>query len=175
MKTLAVIFKWLYQIAGAEMALFLILLLAISCAFRPGSSDSTADLQQARQALANYLQALNEEDYPTAAGLYGGSTQFLQEANPELDPADTAQLLRNGCLLNGLQCLPIYALGDGQVIAEGIYAFDVQFNTPEGRRFERGPCCGATETEMPTQSIFSFRVQQHGDRYLVLDLPPYVP
>lgn len=169
-------------ISPGRSGLAVLMLISLSAASilsgcNPSPTDLTADadLGQARQALEAYLAALQAEDYTAAASYYGGSTGFLQDSNPDLDPQDTAQLLRNGCRINGLQCLPARAISEGLALEGGVYIFDVQFNTREGELFERGPCCGANETEMPTQSIFSFKVQHQAGRFVVLDLPPYVP
>jgi hypothetical protein len=59
---------------------------------------------------------------------------------------------------------------------DGTVTVDVEFSLPDGTLFVLGPCCGATETEMPPVSSFAFRVQRQPDgAYAVLDLPPYVP
>lgn len=175
MKSITITLKILYQLAGAELAIFMLLFLGISCVPGAPAAETNTDLQQARLVLEAYLKALAEEDYTTASNIYAGGTDFLQQANPELDPQDTPQLLRNGCRINGLQCLPLRAIGEGQQLAPDLYVYDVQFNTRAGNLFERGPCCGASEAEMPTQSIFTFKVQKQDQAYKVLDLPPYVP
>jgi hypothetical protein len=52
----------------------------------------------------------------------------------------------------------------------------VEFAMPNGEPFVRGPCCGASETEMPPESEFLFAVVQSEDgEYRVQDLPVYVP
>jgi hypothetical protein len=175
MNVLTQILRWLYQIAGGELAIFMVLILVAACVPAQADENESAHLEEARQALSAYLTALHSEDYATAANYYGGSTDFLQESNPKLDPQNTAQLLSNGCRVNGLQCLPMRSISTGLVLDQNVYSFDVQFSTPEGELFARGPCCGATEIEMPTQFIFSFKVLEQDGRYVVLDLPPYVP
>jgi hypothetical protein len=56
------------------------------------------------------------------------------------------------------------------------FIYQVTFINPAGNLFELGPCCGATEEEMPPVSQFEIRVtcsENHSCQ--VLDLPPYVP
>jgi hypothetical protein len=56
------------------------------------------------------------------------------------------------------------------------YVFDVEFNNPDGSLFVRGPCCGATETEMPPESQFEYTVTKNAEgKFVVLNTPPYVP
>jgi hypothetical protein len=54
--------------------------------------------------------------------------------------------------------------------------FEVAYVNPDGSRFVLGPCCGATEEEMPPVDVFTVRVNcESDDRCQVLDLPPWVP
>jgi hypothetical protein len=57
-----------------------------------------------------------------------------------------------------------------------MYVFQVEFNNPDGSLFVLGPCCGASETEMPPVSQFEYGVARNADgKFLVMELPPYVP
>ena len=61
-------------------------------------------------------------------------------------------------------------------LVEDAYIFQVEFNNPDGSLFVLGPCCGATETEMPPVSQFQFTVIRNADgRFVVMNTPPYVP
>ena len=57
--------------------------------------------------------------------------------------------------------------------ARGGYQFMVEFNQKDGSLFGQGPCCG--ETSGPTNYSFQFSVIPQGSKWLVMDLPPYVP
>jgi hypothetical protein len=115
-------------------------------------------------------------DYAGADRLYAGPLDSMQAWNPEIDAQDLAGLLRYGCESRLLQCLPVRSIILAEKGSGGEMAFNVEFNLPDGTLFVRGPCCGATSTEMPDQSTFSFRVQRDANGgYVVLDLPPYVP
>jgi hypothetical protein len=107
----------------------------------------------------------------------------LIDNNPTLDPQDHAALLRNACTANGFQCLRVQSvLLQEQVrlqedVASGAeFRFVVEFYTPDGQLFVRGPCCGASETDMPSESEFLFTVTMSKDgEYRIQDLPVYVP
>ena len=55
------------------------------------------------------------------------------------------------------------------------FKFVVEFSWDDGSLFVRGPCCGASETDMPPQSQFTVLVIKVDDRFLVQQLPVYVP
>lgn len=151
------------------------MLLPAGCA-RAAVDTATEDAAAAEEGLASFLDFLAEGDYTGAAELYGGPLDTLQAWNPELEPHDVAGLLRYGCESRLLQCLPVRSIALAERGPGGELVFRVEFSLPDGAIFVRGPCCGATSTEMPDQSVFLFRVQPNaGGGYLVLDLPPYVP
>lgn len=113
--------------------------------------------ESARQALVAFFDHLNKGEYAAADAWYSGEYETLTYWNPDLDPADHAVLWQQGCRMNGLRCLTIRsaALKDYH---DNTYIFSVEFNNPDGSLFVRGPCCGATEAEMPSQSVFPFTV-----------------
>jgi hypothetical protein len=107
--------------------------------------------------------------------LYGGSYATLQDWNPDVDPSDHVKLWERACEQNGLQCLLLRASYFKELQGD-TYIFQVEFSNPDGSLFVRGPCCGANETDMPPESQFEYRVARNADgKFLVLDLPPYVP
>jgi len=56
------------------------------------------------------------------------------------------------------------------------YQFLVEFVTSDGSLFVRGPCCGASATDMPPQSQFVYTVVRDCEgTFRVRDLPVYVP
>jgi heat shock protein HslJ len=131
--------------------------------------------QGAREALIRYFSLLSDGQYSQSAELYGGDYDTLAEWNPDIDPSDHAGLLERGCTMNGLQCLVVHQILATERINEDSYRFTVQFENPGGSLFVRGPCCGATEEEMPSQSDFAFTVVKQGEGFAVQDLPVYVP
>ena len=167
---------------GCVSLLMALCLLAVACGASlgtpvAGEGPALGGQELALQALTAYFEHLNAGRYEEAAELYGGSYDILVGYNPDLDPKDYAGLFRNGCTMSGLQCLKLReARLQEQVPATGEYRFVVQFSTAEGQLFVRGPCCGATEEEMPSESEFLFTVVKGGDgKYRVQDLPVYVP
>jgi hypothetical protein len=136
----------------------------------------SSETQLALRALAAFFSHLHTGKYQQAAGLYGGTYEFMVGHNPETDPDDHAALFRNACTINGAQCLET-----GRVVLEEQpspteFKFAVQFKNEDGSLFELGPCCGATEADQPPQSVFIYTVvKSTADDYVVLDMPVYGP
>jgi hypothetical protein len=104
----------------------------------------------------------------------GGTYDILRDWNPTIAQDDYATLFKNGCAMNGLKCLSIRTIvREEQVSPE--FRFTVEFMNDDGTLFVRGPCCSATETELPPQTQFAYAVKKIEDRFLVQDLPVYVP
>jgi hypothetical protein len=134
------------------------------------------DQSEAEAALITFFDLLQTGRYTEAAEYYGGSYESLARWNPAVDASDHAELLRNGCTVNGLQCLQPRAVTQMESTPTGEYTFLVEFETTGGDLFVLGPCCGADETEQPPVSQWSFHVlKNNAGRYLVMDLPPYAP
>jgi hypothetical protein len=136
------------------------------------------DLASARAALEAFFDALNGGQYTKAAELYGGSYEELIGLNPDTDPNDHAALLERACTINGYQCLRVKNIVQQAQDWPDTYTFTVEFANPDGSLFVLGPCCGATETDMPPQSRFDFtvmKVPQAGGMFRVQRLPVYMP
>ena len=100
----------------------------------------------------------------------------MQVFNHEIDPNDRAALWKWAGDNQLPQCLEVRKKATFQELRGDTYIFQVEFNNPDGSLFVRGPCCGATETGMPSVSEFEFRVGRDVEgQFLVLDTPPYVP
>jgi hypothetical protein len=135
------------------------------------------DEELALRSLVDFFEHLSARRYDAASQLYGGSYEVLIDNNPTLDPQDHAALLGNACTANGFQCLRVRSARlQDQVISRAEFRFVVEFCTPDGGLFVRGPCCGASKTEMPSQSEFLFAVvQSENGAFRVQDPPVYVP
>ena len=130
----------------------------------------------AESALTNFYDLLNQGEYERAVELYGGSYEELEYFNPGMDPADRAGLLAAACEFNGFFCLPVSSVTAIDSHLQQPLLFEVAYAKPDGSRFVLGPCCGATEAEMPPMDVFTVRVNcEKQDDCQVLDLPPYVP
>jgi hypothetical protein len=138
--------------------------------------DAPPPREAAQQAVIDFFALLHEERYQEATELYGGTYDELIYMNPGQDPSDHAALLRNGCTMNGLQCLEVLGTTPTQAGSGTRFVFDVQFKNEDGSLFVLGPCCGATATEMPPLDTFLIAVETTSEgRYVVMDLPVYVP
>lgn len=136
----------------------------------------TDEEKSAIEALTTFFDLLQLGEYTEAAAYYGGSYQVLTDKNPQVDPADVATLWRNGCSINGFNCLKVLNYSLPEQIGPGEFVFDVQFSTREGELLVIGACCGGAETLQPPVSEFTIRVTQGEDgRFRVMDLPPYAP
>jgi hypothetical protein len=133
-------------------------------------------LKKARKALTTFFELLNRRDYEEGAALYGGDYQGLQEWNILIDPKDHAALLKNGCEINGLQCLRVKRIVDEQAVSWAEYHFTVEFLNQDDSLFVRGPCCGGNATDFPPESQFAYTVIRNcAGEFLALELPVYVP
>ena len=164
-----------------KLFMLLILILLSAC---QSISLPTADINnelspleaQAKIDLITYFEKLNQGKFEDAVTFYGGSFEVLQGYNPDINPLDRTTLMQFGCEFNGLTCLQVYDAEFKNKLSENEFLFDVRFRNSEGEIFVLGPCCGATEEEMPPVSVFEIRVIcESNTSCKVLDLPPYVP
>ena len=161
-----------------HVAVFLALALLVGCGPTepPRTEMAQAEPSMAADALKAYFRELASGEYEEAASYYGGSYQILRDQNPQVDPDDHRLLFQQACESNGYICLPVGEVVDIQEISPEEFAFSVEFIMPGGEVFVRGPCCGASEEDMPRQSSFEFRVaRDETGQYRVMDLPVYVP
>lgn len=164
-----------------KLIIVLILLLLTACqSVTEPISDPGSDLSpmeaQAKVDLITFFEKLNQGQYEDAVALYGGSYEVLQGYNPDIDPQDKTNLMKFGCEFNGLTCLQVHDAVIKSQNSDNEFLFEVRYSNKEGEIFELGPCCGATEEEMPPVSLFEIRVTcEPESNCKVLDLPPYVP
>jgi hypothetical protein len=138
-------------------------------------SASTAELDAARVAMVDFFELLHDGKYAEAVLRYAGGYDLLQEWNPGISGGDRVALLRNGCQVNGLMCLNVKSVLCERQIGPDSYVFLVEFENDDGSLFVRGPCCGASEVDMPSAWQFQSRVALVDGAYRVRNLPPYVP
>ncbi len=86
---------------------------------------------------------------------------------------DKATVLKNYCEAVGT-CLPAEILKTAKE-SDNIYMFTVQFRKPDKTIFILGPCCGATEEEMPSKTEFDFTVKKIDSTFRITTPPVYVP
>lgn len=124
--------------------------------------------------LYEFFSKLSEKQYESASKFYAGDYEQLQDWNPFIDKNDHNSLWKNGCEINGLNCLPVGVVVSTQKTAAGEYISFVRFIFSDGHIFTQGSCCGADQRG-PVQTDFSIRVKEIGGQFFVLDLPPYSP
>jgi hypothetical protein len=128
-------------------------------------TNVSADLVQAREALYAYFDLLHNGRYAEAVSYYGGDYEVLKEWNPAVDRNDHATLFRNGCEVNGLQCLAIKVIDSEQEISEGECRFTIEFIADDGGTF----------VSEPSVKRFDYAVKKVDGQFLVQELPVYVP
>ncbi len=147
----------------------LLLALLAACA----AADSKQN--QAQRALEGFFTDLVDQNYAAAVDLYGGSYETLVSFNPDINPDAHVDLWRNGCQVNGLQCLTLRTVTFNEQTPGGEYIFTVEFNDRNNDLFIREACCGQNPAT-PPQFQFAYRVVQGGDgEFRVLDMPVYLP
>jgi hypothetical protein len=156
--------------------LFLIIGLITACKPVPLPPTDFPLENTARNTLIQFFADLNNAEYEDAALHYGGSYEILQGYNPDIDPGDKIALLTAGCERNGLLCMQLMTAEQVSVENGLIFHYKVSYRAPDNTEFVLGPCCGASETEMPPVRYFDVTVScDQQDVCLVMDLPPYVP
>ena len=138
----------------------------------PGISHE--DLVGARAALTAYFDALNAGRYDEAAQLYGGGYAVLVEDNPSISADDHAALFEAACKVNGFQCLKIKEIIKDNQPSFDLSGFVVQFAASDGTVFKQ-PAIEGNGTQQPERTDFEYSVRKVAGKFLVQELPPYVP
>lgn len=162
-----------------RLSTLLLMINLIGCAPRsvntPPPTSLASTIGEAHDTLVNFLTLLHTKKYAEAAPLYGGEYEQLQVFNPEIDRADHVSLWMWACDDQLLQCLDVRSATFKELRGD-THIFQVEFNNPDGSLFVLGPCCGATETEMPPVSQFEYAVSRNAEsKFVVMNPPPYVP
>lgn len=134
---------------------------------------------RAEETLVSFFGYLNDQDFDNAMNLFelGGdsenSWEGLESFTLPEDRNDKGNVLRNYCEATGT-CLNATVI-EIEKETDSIYNMVVQFQNDDGSTFVLGPCCGATEEEMPSQDKFNFKVQKINNDFKVTTPPIYVP
>jgi hypothetical protein len=146
--------------------------LALVWVMATGACASQNDGEQAEVALQRYFSSLHEGDFTAAAELYGGSYDQLAAWNPDLHPDDHAALLQRGCLVNGLQCLPVMSIDSRQHSGLDTYEITIQLENPDGSVYTLTSTDAAAAGNRE-QSKFVYTVVRSGKGFVIRELPPY--
>jgi hypothetical protein len=134
--------------------------------------DAT-DLEIARNTLLAFFTYLHGGEYTEAAALYGGPLDAVVVPDAESPPSDPGQFWEEACFL--LQCLRVAAVVEEEQIAPDEFRFVIEFMWDDGTLFKLGPCCGASEADMPPVWRFPYTVKVIEGRFFVMEPPVYVP
>jgi hypothetical protein len=158
-----------------KIVIFVLLVSTTLAACSSMLNSPSADLLTAQDCLESFFSLLSFGAYEQAVLLYGGSYEELRSMNPAIPADGYAAFWENACTTNGFQCLPIRQVLQAKKDDSGIFHFLVEFKTRDGGLLVLGPCCGADATQMPPRSQFEFSVIRRQGKFLVQELPVFVP
>ena len=133
-----------------------------------------SDLDLARHTLLTFFTLLHEGRYAEATSLYGGAYDVMREQNPDIPTDDYAGLWKAACSHQS-PCLLVSRIVEEDPISQDEFEFVVEFVWLDGMLFKLGPCCGATEAEMPPVWQFPYTVKKIDGQFKVMEGPVYVP
>ncbi len=128
----------------------------------------------ARHTLLTFFTLLHDGRYSEAMLLFGGEYDTMREQNPEIPPEDYTALWQAACTRQS-PCLLVSRIVEEKIITQNEFEFVVEFVWIDGTLFKLGPCCGATEAEMPPVWQFSYTVKKIDGLFKVMEGPVYVP
>jgi hypothetical protein len=147
----------------------------LTCMILVGCTSIGPRTDRAEKSLVEFFNLLSQGKYKSAGEYFGGQYETLTEMNPGINPSDHALLWANACRTNGFACLPVSKItfleSTGSVLS-----FKVEFKRADGSQFSQGACCGEESAFGVTQTFFIYHVLETQEgKYLVLDLPVYIP
>jgi hypothetical protein len=98
----------------------------------------------------------------------------MRENNPDIPAEDVAALWEATCTRQTL-CLWVSRIVEENQVASDTFEFSVEFVWKDGTLFILGPCCGASEAEMPSKWQFKYTVQKIDGEFLIMEGPVYIP
>jgi hypothetical protein len=137
-------------------------------------AEDADDPELARYALVSFFTFLHDGRYAEAAPLYGGPYDVIRDNNPDIPEDDYAALWQAVCTHQTL-CLSVARIVDEKVVAQDEFEFVIEFIWRDGTLFKLGPCCGATEAEMPPVWQFPYTVKKIEGKFQVMEGPVYMP
>ena len=172
---------FLYGYKAYDAKKMLPVLQGIRASFKAQAAPASKDLVRARNLLVRYFKLLHDGYYDEAVNLYADGYflyadgyEVLAEWNPDVPANHYGQLLASACERQ-LHCLEVRRVVSSKAVSASQFDFVIEFSNADGTLFKRGPCCGATEKEMPTVRQFTYRVEKRNGEMRVHGLPVYVP
>ena len=165
-------FLYGYKTYDAKKMLPVLQTIRASCRAQPAPVSQS--LERARNLLVRYFKLLHDGYYDEAVNLYADGYEVLAQWNPDVPANHYGQLLASACELQ-LRCLEVRRVISAKAVSASQFDFVVEFSNEDGTLFKRGPCCGATEKQMPTVRQFAYSVEQRNGEMRVKGLPVYVP
>jgi hypothetical protein len=132
--------------------------------------------EKAKNALITFFDYLNENEFEKASGLFSSDEtdwESIKVYSPEDEASNKAKILENYCEAVGT-CLKAKIL-EAKQTANYEYNLVVQFLNKDGSIYIFGPCCGATEEEMPSKDKFDYTVKKIDNAFEVKTPPLYRP
>jgi hypothetical protein len=165
---------FLYGYKDYDAKKMLPVLQGIRASFKALAAPASQDLERARNVLVRYFKLLHDGYYDEAVNLYADDYETLAQWNPDVPANHYGQLLASACEFQ-LRCMEVRRVVRSKAVSASQFEFVVEFSNEDRTLFKRGPCCGATEKEMPTVTQFTYGVEQRGGEIRVHGLPVYVP
>ena len=137
------------------------------------------ELMRAEETLVSFFAYLSNQDFEKALSLFelsddpANSWEGLEIFSLPEDRNDKTKVLKNYCQATGT-CLKARVIETKKEYND-TYNLVVQFQNADDSVFVLGPCCGATEEEMPPQDKFNFKVKKINNVFKVATAPIYVP
>lgn len=142
----------------------------------PIEKESNQQPTTAKDALITFFDSLNKNEFEKASKLFSSDEadwEGLAVYSPIEDTNNKAKVLENYCKAT-LTCLKAKVL-EVKEGGSGEYTLIVQFLNNDGTTYIFGPCCGATEKEMPSKDTFDYRVKKNNNMFKVITPPLYRP
>ena len=129
----------------------------------------------AKDTLVTFFDYLGKNEFEKAVELYEFDNGFtlIEELTPAEEQDDKAKVLENFCKAVGT-CLEVKVL-ETKRTTNYEYSMVVQFIKSDGTFYVFGPCCGATEEQMPSTDKFDYTVKKINGEFKVTTPPLYRP
>ena len=124
--------------------------------------------------MLTFFTLLHDGHYAEAVPLYGGDYDTMRVQNPDIPADDYVDLWQAACTRQTL-CLLVSRIVEEKVIAPDEFELVVEFVWLDGTLFKLGPCCGATEAEMPPVWQFPYTIKKIDGQFKVMQGPVYMP